>query len=127
MRSMGYHQSKGDHTLFIKHLEEKVTTLLVYVDNIVVTGNNEEEQHLLKENLPKEFEIKDLGMLKYFLSIKVAYSKARIFLSQRKYVLDLLAKIGMIGGKGAGTPMDPNTKLKENLSKRQWIRATFKG
>ena len=82
MRSMGYHQSRGDHTIFIKHLGEKVTTLLVYVNDIVVIGNNEEEQHLLKENLAKEFKIMDLGMLKYFLGIEVAYSKARIFLSR---------------------------------------------
>lgn len=53
---------------------------MVYVDDIVVTGNDEAK-------LAKEFEIKDLGRLKYLLGIEVAYSKTRIFLSQRKYTL----------------------------------------
>ena len=51
-----------------------------------------EEQTNLKERLAKEFEIKDLGVLKYFLGIEVAYSKVGIFLSQRKYMLDLLTE-----------------------------------
>ena len=49
MLSMGYHQSRGDHTLFIKHTREKVTVLLVYVDDIVVTGNDTAEQDCLKQ------------------------------------------------------------------------------
>lgn len=59
--------------LFYQHLGGTVTALLIYVDDIVVAGNNEEEQQLLKQNLDKEFEIKDLGVLKYFLGIEVAY------------------------------------------------------
>ena len=71
---MGYSQSRGDHALFFKHSGEKVTALLVYVDDIVVTGNDDEEQQTLKGKLAKESEIKDLGVLKYFLGIEVAYS-----------------------------------------------------
>ena len=52
--------------------------------------------------------------MKYILGIEVTYSKVGIFLSLRKYVLDLLAETSLIGGKGAGTPVDPNTKLNEN-------------
>ena len=71
MLSMGYKQSQGDHTLVIKHLgSRKVTTLLVYVDNIIVTGNNIEGREALKKCLVKEFEIKDPGRLKYFLGIE---------------------------------------------------------
>ena len=111
MKSMGYTQSRGDHTLFFKHSSGKVTTLLVYVDDIVVTGSDMEEQQSLKRKLAEEFEIKDLGVLKYFLRIKVAYSKTGIFLSQCKYILDLLAKTGMTGGKGSSKPVDPNLRL----------------
>ena len=90
----------GDTTLFIKHSKEgKVTVLLVYVDDMIVTGNDKEEQGKLKERLTREFEIKDLRVLKYFLGIEVAYSKAGIFLSQKKYMLDLLAETGLTGGK----------------------------
>ena len=73
-----------------------------------------EEQQSLKGNQLEEFEIKDLGVLKYFLGIEVAYSKTGIFLSQCKYILDLLAETGMTGEKGSSIPMDPNLKLQEN-------------
>ena len=83
MKEFGYKQSQGDHTLFIKHsIERGVTALLVYVDNIIVTGNDEREKHDVKQGLAKEFEIKELGKLKYFLGIEVAYSTQGIFISQ---------------------------------------------
>ena len=88
-----------------------MTTLLVYVDDIIVIENDIKEQKVLKNNLAQNLEIKDLGPLKYFLGTEVAYSKVGIFLSQRKYILNLLKEIGLLGGKGACTLMEPNTKL----------------
>ena len=55
--------------------------LIMYVDGIVVIGNNEDDMTQLKECLVKEFEIKDLGRLKYFLGIEVAHSKEGIYIS----------------------------------------------
>ncbi|KAJ4721161.1 Retrovirus-related Pol polyprotein from transposon TNT 1-94 [Melia azedarach] len=102
----------GDHTLFFKHGENgKFIALLVYVDDIILTGNDEEEARRLKEELNKEFEIKDLGNLRYFLGIEVARSRKGIFLSQRKYVTDLLKETGMLGCKAVGTPIEVNHKL----------------
>ena len=93
MKEFGYKQSKGDHTLFIKHSTVGgITVLLVYVDDIIVTGNDEREKHEVKQRVAKEFEIKELGKLKYFLGIEVAYSTQGIFISQQKYVIDLLAE-----------------------------------
>ena len=85
MTIMGYNQSQGDHTLFINHSKlGVVTTLLVYVDDIIVTRNDLKEREALRCQLANEFEIKDLGKLKYFLGIEVAYSKRAIFISQHK-------------------------------------------
>ncbi|XP_024030348.1 uncharacterized protein LOC112094217 [Morus notabilis] len=61
--------------------------------------------------LSTEFEIKDLGTLRYFLGKEVARSKEGIVISQRKYILDLLNETGMLGCKPANTPMDSNKKL----------------
>lgn len=85
MKRMKFEQSLGDHSLFVKRSKDgKTTALIVYVDDIIVTGDDVEEIKMLKLQLSKEFEIKDLGRLKYFLGIEVAHSKAGIFISQQK-------------------------------------------
>jgi hypothetical protein len=90
MCSMGYKQCNGDHNVFYRHSESHITVLTVYVDDIVITGDDNVEISRLKVRLSKEFEVKDLGQLKYFLGIEIARSSKGIVLSQRKYVLDLL-------------------------------------
>ncbi|RVW87659.1 Retrovirus-related Pol polyprotein from transposon RE1 [Vitis vinifera] len=60
MRAFGYHQSNSDHTLFLKKQHGKITTLIVYVDDMVVTGNDPEERKALQNYLSREFEMKDL-------------------------------------------------------------------
>ena len=98
--------------MFVKHSSTgRKAILIVYVDDIILTGDHDEEILQLKRLLAKEFEIKDLGDLRYFLGMEVARSKRGIVVSQRKYVLDLLKETGMLGCKPADTPMDTNTKL----------------
>ncbi|KAJ0603580.1 putative RNA-directed DNA polymerase [Helianthus annuus] len=111
MKKYGFKQSNSDHTLFLKQRNGLVTCLIIYVDNMIITGNDEEEMTRLKMNLFKEFEMKDLGRLKYFLGIEVLRSRQGIFICQKKYVFDLLAKTGMIDCKPVDTPMMVNQKL----------------
>jgi hypothetical protein len=85
----------------------------VYVDDIVLTGNDDGEMQNLKHRLANEFQIKDLGTLKYFLGIEVARSKHGIFISQRKYIIDLLKETGMLGCKATDNPVEVNVKLGE--------------
>jgi len=85
--------------------------LLVYVDDIIVTGDDEEEQKLLSQHLARNFEIKNLGKLKYFFGIEVAHSKKGIFISQQKYITGLLKETGKTACKPVNTPIDPNLKL----------------
>jgi hypothetical protein len=111
MIDFGYHQSNSDHTLFLKRKQDKITTLIVYVDDMVVTGNDPEERKNLQNYLSKEFEMKDLGPLKYFLGIEVSRSRKGIFLSQRKYTLDLLQETGMSACQPADTLVEEGWKL----------------
>ena len=111
VRSLGYQQSNADHTLFFKHRCNKTTILAVYVDDIVITGNDDEEIKYLKRTLAKTFEVKDLGYLHYFLGIEVAYGPQGIYLSQRKYIFDLLAETGMLDCKPAATPIEQNHRI----------------
>lgn len=90
-------QCNGDHTVFYEHSKGKNHYLAVYVDDIIITGDDEEEITRLKKNLSQALEVKDLGNLRYFLGIEVARSKEGIALSQRKYTLDLLSDVGMLG------------------------------
>ena len=110
MKKKGFRQSNSDHTLFLKNQNGKVTALIIYVDDMIITGDDNEEIIELQEHLAKEFEMKNLGGLKYFLGIEVARSKHEIFLSQRKYILDLLAETGMLECKPADTPIAQNKK-----------------
>lgn len=88
-----------------------MTTLIVYINSIVVIGNDQCEIKNLKSFLGKEFEIKDLGHLKYFLGIEVVRFKKSIFLSQYKYVLDLLQDSGMLRCRPCETPIKSNHRL----------------
>jgi Reverse transcriptase (RNA-dependent DNA polymerase) len=111
MKRLGYRQGDVDHTMFIQRKDEKNCILIVYVDDIVLTGNDLVEMKRLKASLAKEFKMKDLGELCYFLGIEVARSKKGVVLLQQRYVLDLLSDTGMLGCKPANTPIDPNHKL----------------
>lgn len=111
MCDMGYGQCSGDHTVFYMHSKQKITILAVYVDDIIIKGDDEAEITRLKRSLSKTFEVKDLGRLKYFLGIEVARSSKGIALSQRKYTLELRSDMGMLGCRAASTPIDQNHKV----------------
>ncbi|CAA6671840.1 unnamed protein product [Spirodela intermedia] len=112
MKKLNYNPSNADHTLFFKHSSlGGVIVLLVYVDDIIITGNDEGEIKNLSNCLAQEFDVKTLGRLKYFLGIKVAHSSKGIFISQRKYITDLLTETGKSVCKPAKKPIDPNQKL----------------
>ncbi|KAJ9693365.1 hypothetical protein PVL29_012218 [Vitis rotundifolia] len=118
IKHYGYTQSQADHAMFYKHSNEgKVAILIVYVDDIVLTGDDCNELENLKGKLAEEFEIKDLGALKYFLGMEFARSKEGIFVNQQKYVLDLLDEVGMLGCKPVETPIEPNVKLQPTEAK----------
>ncbi|GKE36305.1 ribonuclease H-like domain-containing protein, partial [Tanacetum coccineum] len=101
----GFCQSKSDYSLYTKSVGDVFLALLMYVDDIIVTGNNAMEIDKFKVFLKGKFKIKDLGKLKYFLGIKVVDTKSGISLNQRKYVLDLLSEYEMLACKPSKTPL----------------------
>ena len=114
MKAMGYKQSQGDHTLFVKHLASRgIIALLVYVDYLIVTGDDLEGREALRKCVVQEFEIKELDKLKYFLGIEVAHFQHGIFISQQKYELNLLSETWKLGCKPVETPIEQNHKLCE--------------
>ena len=93
-------------------MDGKITILIVCIDDIILIKNDEAEIGQLKTLLSKEFEIKGMGPLRYFLEIEIAWSSRGILVSQRKYTLDLIQKIRMLGCKLGDIPMEPNHKLR---------------
>lgn len=81
---IGYKQTHATYILFYKHENGKSTILIVCVDDIITTGGNISEIDSLKKKLADEFEIKDLGTLRYFLGMEIARNGSGISVSQRK-------------------------------------------
>jgi len=73
--SARYTQSMNDYSLFINSSERSFITILVYVDDIILAGNDKEEIDRIEQALNKTSKIKDLGDLRYFLGLEVARSK----------------------------------------------------
>jgi len=115
MIPMRYRQSQDDHTMYIKHSQEgKLTLILVYVDDMIVARDDEQEKQVLKEKPGAQFEMKDLVKLKYFIVIEVAYLKKGIIISQRKYVFYLLTEIDKIVCKINGVPIEQSYRTKSD-------------
>ncbi|WZY86902.1 hypothetical protein YC2023_033288 [Brassica napus] len=111
LNGRGFKKSELDHTLFTLTTPSGMIALLVYVDDIIITGSDKEGIIATKEFLKSMFEIKDLGEMKYFLGIEICRSKEGLFMSQRKYTLDLLKGAGAYGGKTARMPMEDGYKV----------------
>nr|GEW49385.1 ribonuclease H-like domain-containing protein [Tanacetum cinerariifolium] len=111
LKDHGFTQSVNDRSLFTLTKKDKFIALLVYVDDIFITGNCVDEINEFKIYLKSKFNIKDLGSLKYFLGIEVIKIGNDLCLNQRKYCLILLKEYGLLGCKLASTPMEPNSVL----------------
>ena len=108
---MGFVQSKSDYSLFTYAQGTSFIVLLVYVDDILLTGNNPACVDSLKKLLDDKFGLKDLGSLRYFLGLEVARTDAGISLTQRKYALEILKDTGFLGSKLVRFPMEQNLRL----------------
>lgn len=100
---------------FIKAEGETFLALLVYVDDILVTGSKDSDIQSLKADLHDRFAIKDFWLAKYFLGLEMARSIQGIYLSQRKYILDILLDTGLSGCKPAPTPLPQGVNLSNEL------------
>lgn len=88
----GFTQAHSDHTLFILNSGKQLIILIVYVDDIILTGYCVVSIAKVKEYLSTVFEVKDLGSLRYFLSMEIGRNQNGMSISQRKYILDLLVE-----------------------------------
>lgn len=97
--------------MFTKKHEGSFTALIVYVDDMVITGNDTAEIAKLKKHLQDNFQMKNLGQMRCFLGIEIDRSSARIFLNHTKYAMELLEEAGMANSKSLHTPLDIHEKF----------------
>ncbi|GLT32318.1 hypothetical protein SLA2020_069930 [Shorea laevis] len=106
-----FRRSKNEATLYVKGTNSGSQLIVsLYVDDLLLTGGNEHLLNNFKAEMMKEFEMLDLGEMKYFLGMEIEQYKNGIFISQRKYALDVLKKFGMEDCKSVATPLVLNEK-----------------
>ena len=109
LMKLGFTRSNADPNLYFKVVEGKPLILVLYVDDLFLTGDDP-LIHQCKRELAAEFEMKDLGLMHYFLGLEVWQRPGEIFLSQGKYIVKLLERFGMVDCKSVSTPMELNFK-----------------
>jgi hypothetical protein len=108
----GYLASNSNSSLFVKKQSKVHVIVLLYVDDMIVTGNNDEEITKLQIELSIRFEMKDLGELSHFLGLEVSSLMGGIFVSQQGYAEKLVGRFGLNRSKWCSTPLDANIKLR---------------
>ncbi|KAK9060122.1 hypothetical protein SSX86_020826 [Deinandra increscens subsp. villosa] len=107
----GFLCSKADPSLFIFKRDACILYLLVYVDDLILTGNNEAILSSFIKKLHSEFAIKDLGLVNYFLGLEVKHNKDGLFLSQSKYAYEITERAKLLDAKPVHTPMASHENL----------------
>jgi Reverse transcriptase (RNA-dependent DNA polymerase) len=107
----GFIQCPYEHALYVKKKEGKLLVVGIYIDDLIFMGDNLGMVEKFKEEMKREFEMTDLGLMKYFFGLEVRQGPSGIFVSQKTYSKDILKKNKMADGNPVSTPMEPGAKL----------------
>eukprot|EP00253_Pinus_taeda_P031783 PITA_31783 len=107
----GFSRCYSDNTVYTKKVGNSLIILVLYVDDLILTGSDPNLINHVKSSLKKKFEMTDLGHLHYFLGLQVLQSKEGISLSQSKYACDILRHFHMEDCKPAPSPFQSGVKL----------------
>lgn len=95
--------------MFVQKIGGFITYLLLYIDDIILTRNDSSYIRTLVSQLREHFDMTDLGHLKYFIGLEIQRSSAGIFVTQTKYIRDLLGRYGMLTAKSCSIPISLHT------------------
>jgi hypothetical protein len=107
----GFFISAHDPALFVHVSPYGMTLFLLYVDDMIITGDDTKYIAFVKTHLSDQFLMSDLGPLRYFLGIEISFTSEEFFLSQEKYIQDLLDRASLTDHRTAETPMELNVHL----------------
>lgn len=111
LKAYGFVQSLNDYSLFIYENGSTRLHILIYVDDLLITGTSLAVINEFKDYLSSCFRMKNLGILKYFLGIEVARNSSGMYLTQRKYTLDIISEMGLLGSRPDSHPIEQNHTL----------------
>ena len=100
-----------DSALFLRRTDKGTILLLLYVDDMIITGNDLSGIQELNDFLNQQFEMKDLGHLSYFLDLEITHSTDGLYITQGKYASELLSQAGLTDNKTVDTPVELNAHL----------------
>ena len=113
LENLGFTASSADPSLFIYKSHNEILYLLLYVDDIILTGTSPSLITNLITKLQQTFELKDLGPLHYFLGLQLQYHEVGFSVHQTKYATDLLTKFDMTNCKPSSTPYSSLSRLNQ--------------
>eukprot|EP01018_Ginkgo_biloba_P037072 Gb_24217 [translate_table: standard] len=117
-------RSPSDSNLYVKVNDSQYTIVALYVDDMIVIGNNEQEIDSLKEDIKKTFKMTNMGLLHYFLRVEVQQKPGSVFISQGKYAREILMQFQMEDCKPSPTLIDVGVKL-STFSDKNTIYSTL--
>ncbi|WKA06719.1 hypothetical protein VitviT2T_024607 [Vitis vinifera] len=108
----GFERCHNEHTLFVKTIKGgKILILSLYVDDLIFTGNDESMFYEFKSSMMREFDMTDLGKIRYFLGFEVLQKTDGIYISKKKYALDVLKRFGMEESNSIHSPIVTSFKV----------------
>ena len=107
----GFSDSSFDTVLFLRWSDHGITILLLYVDDMIITGDDMQGIQNLKHFLGRQFEMKDLNPLNYFLGLEVSSSTNGYYLTQAKYTSDMISRASITDSKIVDTLIEYNCRL----------------
>nr|GEZ23103.1 putative ribonuclease H-like domain-containing protein [Tanacetum cinerariifolium] len=107
----GFHKGQIDQTLFIKKQKGDILLVQIYVDDIIFGATNKNLCKSFEKLMKDKFQMSSMGELTFFLGLQVKQKEDGIFISQDKYVAEILKKFGLTEGKSASTPIDTEKPL----------------
>eukprot|EP00253_Pinus_taeda_P025601 PITA_25601 len=122
----GFEKCEGESTLYIKEKDGKFLIVVLYVDDVIFTRNDDYLIENFKTIMKEEFEMTDMGLLRYFLGIEVEQNGKGIFISQAKYVNEVLERFNMQDSKAAITPTMMGLKLSNEDSSKDFDPRLYK-
>ncbi len=107
LQGMGFTESEADPNLYFIVIGEEPLILVLYVDDLIIIGAERLIEHC-KRDLATKFEMKDIGLMHYFLGLEVWQEEGHFFLGQGKYIVDILSRFHMEDCRPMSTPMITN-------------------